>query len=144
MTWHRMHLFYYHLFQCFFTNYIEDDIGYHDGDKNAPVYSLSLGNTALFIYRTFPKDIDHNVTLYSGDLLVFGGTMRRMQHCLKNVIIESFNGCNLRYNLTFRTCTGLSEESYLAAQTESYNIRRREEFKKSRKERKKYYNTLDK
>lgn len=126
----------------------QDDIGSHDGDEKAPVYTLSLGNSAIFIYRTFPKDIDHVVTLNSGDLLVFGGSvrsatcgsLRRMFHCLKTVIVDSFTeSFNLRYNLTFRTCSNLSEEEYNDAQTESYNKRRQEEFVKSRKERRKNY-----
>ena len=81
--------------------------------------------------------------LHSGDLLVFGGSMRRMNHCLKCVIPGSFDGCDIRYNLTFRTCNNLTKEEYIAAQTESYNKRRNEEFKKPRKIRKKYYDQFD-
>ena len=117
----------------------QDDTGSHDGDENAPVYTLSLGNDAIFVYRTFPKDIDHVIKLNSGDLLVFGGSMRRMFHCLKEVIVNSFEGCNLRYNLTFRTCSNLTDEQYENAQTENYNILRKEEFVKSRKERRNNY-----
>ncbi len=117
----------------------QDDVGSHDGDALAPVYTLSLGNSAIFIYRTFPKDKDHIIELNSGDLLVFGGTMRRMFHCLKEVIPDSFTGCNVRHNLTFRTCSHLTDEQYNNAQTESYNIRRKEEFTKSRTERRKLY-----
>jgi hypothetical protein len=117
----------------------QDDTGSHDGDENAPVYTLSLGNDAIFVYRTFPKDVDHIVKLNSGDLLVFGGSLRRMFHCLKEVIVDSFEGCNLRYNLTFRTCSNLTDEQYENAQTEKYNIRRKEECVKSRKERRKQY-----
>ncbi len=116
----------------------QDDIGSHDGDEKAPVYTLSLGNSAIFIYRTFKKDIDHIVKLNSGDLLVFGGSMRRMYHCLKEVIVDSFEGCNIRYNFTFRTCSNLTGEEYENAQTENYNIKRKGEFGKSRKERKQY------
>lgn len=118
----------------------QDDVGHHDGDENAPVYTLSLGNSAIFIYRTFPKDDDHVVELHSGDLLVFGGSLRRMHHCLKKVIPDSFDeSCNLRYNLTFRTCSNLTEEEYQEAQTEAYNVRRAGEFIKSRGERRKHY-----
>jgi len=117
----------------------QDDTGSHDGDAAAPVYTLSLGNSAVFVYRTFKKDVDHIVKLNSGDLLVFGGSMRRMVHCLREVIVDSFEGCNLRYNLTFRTCSTLSDEEYANAQTEAYNIRRKEEFAKPRSERRKNY-----
>ena len=118
----------------------QDDVGSHDCDADAPVYTLSLGNSAIFVYRTFPKDIDHVVTLNSGDFLVFGGSMRRMFHCLKSVLMDSFKeSFNIRYNLTFRTCSHLSKEEYNNAQTESYNRHRQEEFVKLRKERRKNY-----
>lgn len=68
--------------------------------------------------------------------------MRRMFHCLKHVITDSFHGYNLRYNLTYRTCSNLTEEQYLNAQTDNYNKRRTEEFNKPRKERKKNYEQL--
>jgi alkylated DNA repair dioxygenase AlkB len=113
-----------------------DDIGSHDGDESAPVYSLSIGNSGIFIYKTHDKDCEHIVTLNSGDLLVFGGKMRRMPHCLKEVIPFSFdNNHNVRHNLTFRTCNQLTEEQYNNAQTDAYNIRRKEEFTKPRAER---------
>lgn len=125
----------------------KDDIGRHDGDKDAPVYSLSLGNDALFYYRVTPKSPTKEILLYGGDLLVFTKPLRLMNHCVKTVYMNSFNSkgyredysCNERYNLTFRTCTGLSDEDYKNAQTTQYNLKRKEQFKKSRKERKKDY-----
>jgi alkylated DNA repair dioxygenase AlkB len=117
----------------------QDSVGRHDGDKNAPVYTLSLGNDAEFIYRFTQKGIDNHIVLHSGDLLVFGGSLRNMFHCVKRVITDTFPGYNIRYNLTFRTCSQLTDEEYMNAQTETYNNKKLDEFNKSRSERRKLY-----
>ena len=118
----------------------QDDVGQHDGDTDAPVYSLSLGNDAIFLYRERPKGPDHEILLRSGDLLVFGNTMRRMYHSVKRVLLDTYLYGDVRLNLTFRTCSSLTEQEYENTQTEHYNQRRAQSFTKSRKERRLEYN----
>jgi alkylated DNA repair dioxygenase AlkB len=90
----------------------------HDGDKDAPIYSLSLGNTAIFQYTPCGTKQVINITLNSGDLLVFGGVQRHMWHCLKQVNMGTFSEeFNARINITLRSCPNLSEEQYEMAQT---------------------------
>jgi alkylated DNA repair dioxygenase AlkB len=123
----------------------QDDIGKHDGERGAPVYIQSLGNDALFCYRITPKGEDKRIILRSGDLLVFTWPLRLMYHCVKEVFPNTFNErnemniCDARYSLTYRTTVNLTEEDYMAAQTEIYNQKREELAKKSRSERKKIY-----
>lgn len=123
----------------------QDDIGKHDGERGAPVYIQSIGNDAVFVYRITPRAEDKCLTLRSGDLLVFTWPLRLMFHSVKEVFPNSFNTrnevnlCDARYSLTYRTTVNLSEEDYMAAQTDAYNRRREELAKKPRSERKKIY-----
>jgi alkylated DNA repair dioxygenase AlkB len=98
-----------------------DDINNHDSKVEAPVYSLSIGNSALFKYSLVEdKRKIYEIILNSGDLLVFGKNQRLMPHCLKKVFKNTFGGYDNRINFTFRSCPGLTEEEYAAAQTHNY------------------------
>lgn len=100
-----------------------DGYGGNDGDEGAPVYSFTLGNSCVFEYKLVgTKDIKE-VTLNSGDIIVFGGPQRLMWHRVKNVIKGSFNkleNFDARINLTLRTCTDFTDEQEVAYQTENY------------------------
>ncbi|VXC49690.1 Alkylated DNA repair protein AlkB [Arthrobacter sp. 9V] len=100
------------------VNYYDDGaaMGMHqdkDERSNAPVVSLSIGDTCLFRFgnthtRTKPYT---DVKLHSGDLFVFGGASRFAYHGIPKVFPETAaDGCGLsrgRINITMRV-TGLS------------------------------------
>lgn len=105
--------------------------GSSDGDKNAPVYSLSLGNTSNFMYQYCGETAKHTVELCSGDIIIFGGPQREMWHMCKSIKMGTFNekpNFNARINLTFRTCSEYSKEDDEQASTENYNKRVMEKY----------------
>jgi len=80
----------------------DDDV--NDGDNDHPIVSLSLGNSCKFGYR-INGQVKH-IMLHSGDVLVWGGPLRMMQHAVLQV---NSNTCpeylpikNARINFTFR------------------------------------------
>lgn len=100
-----------------------DSYGGNDGDEGAPVYSLTIGNTCIFEYKLVGTKEKQSVTLASGDLIVFGGPQRLMYHSVKKVIPGSFKlkeNFDARINLTFRTCSDLSEADEQAYRTDNY------------------------
>lgn len=100
------------------VNFYDDGaaMGMHqdkDERSNAPVVSLSIGDTCLFRFgntqtRTKPYT---DVELRSGDLFVFGGPSRFAYHGIPKVFPKTApDGCGLsqgRINITMRV-TGLS------------------------------------
>jgi len=103
-----------------------DSYGGNDGDKGAPVYSLTLGNSCIFEYKLVGTHDINSVELRSGDIIVFGGPQRLMYHRVKSVKMGSFNlkdNFNARINLTLRTCTGFTEEDEARFQTNEYVAR---------------------
>src|SRR5579872_751608 len=113
-----------------------DDYGGNNGDVGAPVYSLTLGNTCVFEYKLVGGDGSINkVELNSGDLIVFGGPQREIQHTVSLVKKGSFNkieGFDARINMTFRTCTDFSEASEALYQTDVYSKRLKDEWEKKK------------
>ncbi len=100
-----------------------DKNGGNNGDEGAPVYSLSLGATCNFRYVLVGSQDEINLTLTSGDLIVFGGPQRLIPHAVTSVDIGSCEeeGCRgARINLTFRTCTGFTDEDELRFKTKNY------------------------
>src|SRR4051812_25011314 len=59
----------------------DDDV--NDGDNDHPIVSLSLGNTCVFGYRV--NGVEKRVDIESGDVLVWGGPQRMMQHSVLRV-----------------------------------------------------------
>ena len=101
----------------------KDGFGGNDGDKGAPVYSLTLGNSCLFEYKLVGTKNKISVELHSGDIIVFGGKQRLMYHCVQSVKMGSFTlkeNFNARINLTLRTCTGFTDEDEIKYQTSEY------------------------
>lgn len=103
-----------------------DSYGGNDGDENAPVYSLTLGNSCIFEYKLFGTKNKISVELHSGDIIVFGGEQRLMYHSVKCIKLNSFilkKNFNARINLTLRTCTGFTDEDEEKYQTGAYVAR---------------------
>lgn len=102
-----------------------DSHGGNNGDEGAPIYSLSLGNTCNFRYSHVgvKEEETHDISLTSGDLLVFGGPQRLMHHMVTHVDMNSCSDedChNAMINLTFRTCTGFTDEDEAKYKTKNY------------------------
>ncbi|KAI7742323.1 hypothetical protein M8C21_012013, partial [Ambrosia artemisiifolia] len=58
--------------------------------KGLPVVSIFIGNSAEYLYgRTRGKKGLHKVLLESGDVLVFGGSSRRIYHGFKEIVESS-------------------------------------------------------
>jgi len=84
------------------------DDGDNDGKGLNPVVSFSIGNACDFIYKHQHTDIDNEIRLESGDVLLFGGNCRHMLHKVRKVhqktclpdVRRIVGDCRL--NLTFR------------------------------------------
>lgn len=80
-------------------------------DKGLPVVSISIGDSAEFLYGD-ERDVNkaENVLLESGDVLIFGGESRHIFHGVKTIIPDTAPSALLettrllpgRLNLTFR------------------------------------------
>jgi alkylated DNA repair dioxygenase AlkB len=89
--------------------YHSDD-GQNDGKGLNPVVSLSIGNSCIFSVKHNREDDPENITLNSGDVIIFGGKCRRILHSVKvnqihqNTVPDEINKIigNSRLNLTFR------------------------------------------
>jgi len=87
--------------------YWHSDNDVNDGDNDHPIVSVSLGNSCDFGYRLDNTDeAGLHMTLESGDVLVWGGPLRMLQHTVFKVFL---NTCpdylplnNTRLNFTFR------------------------------------------
>ena len=62
------------------------DTGKNDGDNNHPIVSISLGNSCNFGYRPAVDAERTSLVLESGDVAVWGGPLRMMEHSVKKVI----------------------------------------------------------
>ena len=94
-----------------------DGYGGNNGDKDTPVYSLTMGNSCVFDFW-IPKK--QSVQLDSGDAIIFGGPQRLMPHQVKKVICGSFPKKDARINLTFRTLSDFDQKDEDVYQTEEY------------------------
>lgn len=112
-----------------------DSFDGNNGDEGAPVYSFSLGNDCDFCYRNVEEtkqDNERKVKLSSGDLIVFGGPQRNIFHRIKDVALGSCDEIGYRgarINLTFRTCTGFTDEDEFNYKTPQYLRKIRERSK---------------
>jgi DNA alkylation damage repair protein AlkB len=75
-------------------------------DSGAPVVSISLGDTARFLFGGLRRrDAVDSLLLESGDAFVFGGASRLRYHGVSRIIPETAPaslGMKGRFNLTFR------------------------------------------
>lgn len=84
----------------------------NDGDNDEPIVSVSLGNACEFGYKPLLQP-EKRVRLDSGDVLIWGGPQRMLEHCVESV---HPNSCpahlwdvldDARVNFTFRSAPNL-------------------------------------
>lgn len=73
-------------------------------DKRQPIVSVSLGVSAQFLWGGSKRDAPtRSITLFSGDVVVFGGASRLSFHGIKRLAVQTHPlTAERRYNLTFR------------------------------------------
>lgn len=94
---------------CFINKYepgvrLTAHIDQDEVDFAQPIVSISIGTSAIFqVFGNNRSGKALNIKLNSGDLLIFGGSARRVYHGVKKLEEQShpLTG-NIRYNLTFR------------------------------------------
>lgn len=64
------------------------DDGSNDGSGLNPVVSISIGNSCIFSIIRPDNGLQIDVTLNSGDVIIFGGPSRFMSHSVSNVIMN--------------------------------------------------------
>jgi len=102
----------------------KDGYGGNDGDEDAPVYSLTVGNSCVFQWR--PVDdgsLTESAELRSGDVIVFGGPQRMMFHRVQKVLQGTFQGFDARINITFRKLAEFTADDEKRFQTDVYQER---------------------
>lgn len=80
----------------------------NDGDNDHPIVSISFGSSCDFgIKPIFKNEIFTEIT--SGDVLIWGGKERMLEHCVDNVKIGSspFKTLKGRLNFTFRSAPNI-------------------------------------
>lgn len=107
-----------------------DGYGGNDGDKDTPVYSLTVGNSCIFEWKPVPPESEkvdkgsdinfylenESCEIHSGDVIVFGGPQRMMMHRVKKVLNNTEHG--FRINITFRHLSNFTDDAKY--QTDSY------------------------
>jgi len=89
----------------------------NDGDTDQPVVSISLGNSSSFGYKPLLQKEQH-VLVESGDVMIWGGPQRMLEHCVHNVQLNTAPSFlpvrNARLNFTFRSAPNIlgSEDRY--------------------------------
>lgn len=67
----------------------DDDESPDSVDKGLPVVSISIGDSATFLYRYKDEKEPAEISLQSGDVLIFGGKSRKILHGVKEIIQNS-------------------------------------------------------
>lgn len=105
-----------HLLLLYYTSV--DGMGWHrdsdknDGDNNEPIVSISLGNSSVFGYKALMRP-EESITINSGDVLIWGGPQRMLEHCVRGVQMESGPRFlrsiigDARLNFTFRSAPNI-------------------------------------
>jgi alkylated DNA repair dioxygenase AlkB len=80
----------------------------NDGDNDHPIVSISLGNTATFGYKPLLA-AKQSVEVESGDVLVWGGPERMLEHAVLGVEsgTSPIEGLDARLNFTFRSARNI-------------------------------------
>jgi 2OG-Fe(II) oxygenase superfamily len=104
----------------------------NDGDQDKPVVSFTIGDSCEFLVcndkpqisqthtLSNPKNLAHRVLLESGDVLIFGGSSRKIHHSIfkmhRNTAPNSLPLQGARLNFTFRYAPKISgkEEKFLS------------------------------
>jgi alkylated DNA repair dioxygenase AlkB len=106
-----------------------DGYGGNDGDRNVPIFSLTVGNSCLFEWRPvhpneYEKDNDihflakESTVIESGDVIVFGGPQRMMLHRVAKVFPGDF-----RINITFRYLADFTDDAKFETDAYVSNLR---------------------
>eukprot|EP01080_Neovahlkampfia_damariscottae_P005510 gene5510-9327_t len=101
-----------HLLLLYYSN--EQGMSWHrdsdenDGDNDHPIVSISLGSTCTFGLKPLLKE-EKFVNLESGDVLIWGGPERMLEHSVDKVKIGTSPFENLpgRLNFTFRSAPNI-------------------------------------
>lgn len=92
----------------------DEGMGWHrdsdknDGDNDHPIVSISLGSTCTFgIKPIFKNEIFKEIS--NGDVLIWGGPERMLEHCVDQVKIGTspFKNLKGRLNFTFRSAPNI-------------------------------------
>jgi len=82
------------------------DIYENDGTGDHPIVNVSVGSACRFQFKHFTEDPVREVTLKSGDILLFGGPCRYIMHTVEEVLLdelpESWPYGPGRFSFTFR------------------------------------------
>ena len=81
------------------------DIYENDGTSDHPVVNLCVGASCVFGFKHNDNDRVHTVTLQSGDVILFGGPCRLIQHAILKVDMEDcpdWMETPCRFSFTFR------------------------------------------
>lgn len=134
-------------------NWHMDKYGGNDGDPDAPVYSLTIGNSCIFeFYPLDEKNPDNknankkSVELKSGDIIIFGGPQRLMMHQVKKILMGTFTDdfgkfitttkdglpFDARINLTFRKLSDFTKDNEGYYQTDNYVEKLNEKYTNSK------------
>eukprot|EP00756_Hemistasia_phaeocysticola_P043844 Hpha_TRINITY_DN17419_c0_g1::TRINITY_DN17419_c0_g1_i1::g.85853::m.85853 len=98
--------------------------------KGLPIVSASIGLSCVFAYKDEYEQQEHGeVTLESGDILIFGGPSRLIVHSVLRIIpgtcpptLRWPHGSEGRLNLTFREVQGRIDASAFPAYRVAYDI----------------------
>ena len=106
-----------------------DGYGGNNGDKDSPVYSLTVGNSCTFEWRPVDDETTkESAIIESGDLIVFGGPQRMMLHRVKKIHLNTFEPLNVRINITFRKLDTFTKQDEEAFRGQAYEDQVRKEF----------------
>eukprot|EP00747_Dinoflagellata_sp_TGD_P222662 gnl/TRDRNA2_/TRDRNA2_94365_c0_seq1.p1 gnl/TRDRNA2_/TRDRNA2_94365_c0~~gnl/TRDRNA2_/TRDRNA2_94365_c0_seq1.p1 ORF type:complete len:252 (+),score=37.20 gnl/TRDRNA2_/TRDRNA2_94365_c0_seq1:73-828(+) len=113
-----------HMLLLYYTG--TDGMGWHrdsdpnDGDNDHPIVSVSVGNSCEFGYKPLLQS-EHAVMIESGDVLIWGGPQRMLEHCVRSVQpgsapahLRATQLGDARLNFTFRSAPNIlgEEERY--------------------------------
>ncbi len=99
----------FHSNACLINHYrVGDKLGSHqdkdEGDFNSPIVSISIGLPAIFqIFGNKRSGIEKQLTLYDGDVMVWGKESRLIYHGVRPIkAAPNQPALTDRYNITFR------------------------------------------
>ena len=81
------------------------DIYENDGKSDHPVVNLCIGASCVFAFKHNDNDEERKVVLRSGDVILFGGPCRLIQHAVLEVLLDDCPGWmenSCRFSFTFR------------------------------------------
>lgn len=94
----------------------------NDGNNDEPIVSISLGNSSDFGFKPLLQPAQE-ITLDSGDVLIWGGPQRMLEHCVLRTHLGTASSAmssilgNGRVNFTFRSAPNIlgREDDYASS-----------------------------